>query len=93
MDSRIVKMVLEKIADWNLDREELAELMKKLIAANGFTAAELFGEIVSAEAKPEQAEAAKAKPVTLAVRTGRSSNIRWFIKTAELAITRLKMTF
>lgn len=66
MDSRIVKMVLEKIADWNLDREELAELMKKLIAANGFTAAELFGEIVSAEAKPEQAEAAKAKPVMLA---------------------------
>ncbi|MBQ8631079.1 MAG: hypothetical protein IJ479_05090 [Alphaproteobacteria bacterium] len=64
MDNRIVKMALERLTDWGLNREELAELLKSLIAANGFTAADLFGETVSAEAKTEQT--AKARPVTLA---------------------------
>lgn len=66
MDNRIVKMALERLSDWGLSKEELAELLKSLIAANGFTAADLFGKTVSAEAKTEQAATAKARPVTLA---------------------------
>ncbi len=66
MDNRIVKMALERLTDWGLNREEFAELLKKLIAANGFTVADLFGETVSEEAKTEQAATAKARPVTLA---------------------------
>lgn len=66
MDNRIVKMALEKLTDWGLSKEELAELLKSLIAANGFTVADLFGKTVSAVAKAEQTESAKAKPVTLA---------------------------
>lgn len=56
MDSRIIKMSVERIEEWELSREEKAEVLKKLIAANGFKPEELFDELGKKKKTAEPAD-------------------------------------